>query len=66
MGLLARVSRWGGQRTTHVRLTAEGRTAAERLLAEDRQAEASDLPIDWSQVELPLIELPPEAEGRET
>jgi hypothetical protein len=61
MGLLARVSRWGGRRTTHVRLSTEGRTAAERLLVEDRQAETPDLPIEWSQVELPLIELPPDA-----
>jgi len=66
LDLLARISRWGGRRTTHVRLSVEGRTAAEHLLAEDRQAEASNLPIDWSQVKLPLIELPPEAEGGET
>ncbi|MBE3123214.1 MAG: hypothetical protein IMZ65_00235 [Planctomycetes bacterium] len=31
MGLVLRVNRWGGSKTTHVRLTAGGRAEAERL-----------------------------------
>jgi hypothetical protein len=38
MGLVVRVNRWGGSKTTHVRLTATGRTEAERLV---RQQEAA-------------------------
>jgi hypothetical protein len=36
-GLVERVSRWGGRRTTHVRLTAFGRAEAQRL-ADEREA----------------------------
>jgi len=37
-GLVVRLSRWGGTKTTHVRLTPYGRAEAERLLAEQEAA----------------------------
>jgi DNA-binding MarR family transcriptional regulator len=33
-GLLVRVREWGHRRTTHIRLTAEGRSEAEQILFE--------------------------------
>jgi hypothetical protein len=38
MGLVLRVNRWGGSKTTHVRLTASGRTEAERMVREQEAA----------------------------
>jgi len=38
MGLVLRVNRWGGSKTTHVRLTASGRAEAERLVREQEAA----------------------------
>jgi hypothetical protein len=38
MGLVLRVNRWGGSKTTHVRLTAAGRAEAERLVADQDAA----------------------------
>ena len=51
MGLVVRVSRWGGSKTTHVRLTPLGRAEAERLLADQEAALAAllkdfDLSVD--------------------
>lgn len=42
MGLVVRVNRWGGRRTTHVRLTPLGRAQAERVAGE-HQAELDKL-----------------------
>ena len=41
MGLVVRVSRWGGGRATHVYLTPLGRTEAERLVADQDTAMAA-------------------------
>jgi len=41
MGLVLRVNRWGGSKTTHVRLTPLGRAEAERLVAEQEAALAA-------------------------
>jgi len=38
MGLLVRVSRWGGRRATHVRLTPAGRAEAEHVAQEHEAA----------------------------
>lgn len=38
MGLVLRVNRWGGSKTTHVRLTATGRAEAERLACQQEAA----------------------------
>ena len=38
MGLVVRANRWGGSKTTHVRLTASGRAEAERLVLEQEAA----------------------------
>jgi len=37
MGLVLRVNRWGGSRTTHVRLTPGGQAEAERLAKEQEE-----------------------------
>ena len=37
LDLLARISRWGGRRATHVQLTALGRAAAEKIALENEQ-----------------------------
>ena len=65
MGLLVRCNPFGGQRTTHLKLTPAGRHAAERLLAEEcaQGADGIDEMIDWSSVELMPIEMPPEGNG---
>ena len=42
MGLLVRISRWGGRRSTHVRLTPPGRAEAERL-AREQEADLAEL-----------------------
>ena len=62
MGLLVRCNPFGGQRTTHLKLTPAGRHAAQRLLAEEYAQSADDIDemIDWSSVELMPIEMPPE------
>jgi len=52
MGLLVRVSRWGGRRTTHVRLTPAGLAAAERVLRE-QQAESEALIARLGPIEMP-------------
>lgn len=52
MGLLVRVSRWGGRRTTHVRLTSAGLAAAEGVLRE-RQAEADALMAELGAIKMP-------------
>ena len=59
MGLLVRVSRWGGRRTTHVRLTPAGLAAAERVLRE-RQAEADALMAKLGPIEMPEETAPPD------
>lgn len=41
MGLVVRVSRWGGSRATHVQLTDAGRAEAERLMADQEAAMAA-------------------------
>jgi DNA-binding MarR family transcriptional regulator len=41
MGLVLRVNRWGGNKTTHVRLTASGRAEAERLAKEQEESVAA-------------------------
>jgi hypothetical protein len=41
MGLVLRVNRWGGSRTTHVQLTADGRAEAERLAKEQEESVAA-------------------------
>ena len=41
MGLVLRVNRWGGSKTTHVRLTASGRAEAERLAKEQEESVAA-------------------------
>jgi hypothetical protein len=53
MGLVLRVNRWGGSRTTHVQMTAGGRAEAERLAKEQEESVAAllstlalQLPID--------------------
>ena len=43
MGLVVRVNRWGGSKTTHVRLTPRGRAEAERLVADQDAAMAAIL-----------------------
>lgn len=43
MGLVLRVNRWGGSKTTHVRLTAGGRAEAERLAKEQEESVAAIL-----------------------
>ena len=63
LGLIERHNPYGGRRTSHLRLTEAGRVLAERLLAEEMGTD-SDTPgqgMDWSNVELMPIELPPEA-----
>ena len=40
LDLLARISRWGGRRATHVQLTALGRAAAEKIAWENEQGPA--------------------------
>jgi hypothetical protein len=45
-GLVARINRWGGSRTTHVQLTDMGRAEAERLVAEQAAAPADRPPGD--------------------
>ena len=64
MGLLVRCNPFGGQRTTHLKLTPTGRHAAERLLAEETGVSEDDIDemIDWSKVELMPIEVPQETE----
>ncbi len=64
MGLLVRCNPFGGQRTTHLKLTPAGRHAAERLLAEETGVSEDDIDetIDWSKVELMPIEMPQETE----
>lgn len=52
-GLVERISRWGGTRTTHVCLTARGRAEAERL-AKQRDAELDELMRGM--MEFPLID----------
>ena len=37
LDLLARISRWGGRRATHVQLTALGRAEAEKIAWDDEQ-----------------------------
>jgi hypothetical protein len=62
MGLLVRCNPFGGQRTTHLKLTPGGRHTAERFLAEEYAQGADDIDemIDWSSVELMHIEIPQE------
>lgn len=62
MGLVVRCNPFGGQRTTHLKLTPAGRRVAERLLAEEygQDGNGVDEIIDWSNVELMPIEMPPE------
>jgi DNA-binding MarR family transcriptional regulator len=52
MGLVARINRWGGAKTTHVQLTDTGRALAEHLAAEQEAALAAML-------EGMTIEIPP-------
>jgi hypothetical protein len=52
MGLVARINRWGGTKTTHVQLTDAGRALAEQMAAEQEAALAAML-------EGMTIELPP-------
>ena len=50
MGLVLRINRWGGSKTTHVRLTPEGRAEAERLAKEQDESVAallSALAAQW-------------------
>lgn len=60
MGLLVRCNPIGGRRTTHLKLTAAGKLAAERLWAEEigQAGPDVDLTIDWSTVQFEPIELP--------
>jgi hypothetical protein len=37
LDLLARISRWGGRRATHVQLTALGRAEVEKIVLENEQ-----------------------------
>ena len=55
LGLIVRVNRWGGRRTTHVQLTPAGRSAAE-CVARQRQAEADKLMAQLLPIEMPLGE----------
>lgn len=59
MGLLVRCNDFGGRRTTHLKLTPQGRRAAERVLAEEYGLDG-DEGIDWSNVEFMPIEMPEE------
>jgi hypothetical protein len=52
MGLVLRLNRWGGSKTTHVRLTPLGRAEAERLAGE-RHAEMEALLADLPPIDLP-------------
>ena len=52
MGLVLRVNRWGGSKTTHVRLTAGGMAEAERLAKEQEESVAALLSA--LAVQLPL------------
>lgn len=60
MGLIERHSMAGGRRTTHLKLTPEGRRMAEQILAEKYGLEGGDEAIDWSAVEFLPIEMPEE------
>ena len=64
MGLLERHNLHGGRRTSHLKLTSAGRRVAERLLAEECGQGGGDIDetIDWSNVELMHIEMPPETD----
>jgi hypothetical protein len=61
MGLIVRHNPYGGRRTSHLRLTEAGRVLAEHLLVEDlgTEGDTNGQAIDWSNVELMPIELPP-------
>lgn len=55
-GLVERVRRWGGQRSTHVRLTPLGRSEAERLHVErEAQAEALTKDLVWDLDDLAVV-----------
>ena len=41
VGLVLRINRWGGSKTTHVQLTASGRAEAERLAREQEESVAA-------------------------
>ena len=58
MGLIDRVSRWGGRRTTHIRLTPLGREMAEQVLRE-QQEELDALLAALGPIELPDEGAPP-------
>ena len=59
-GLVERVSRWGGRRTTHLRLTPAGRRLA-RELAEEESAEPIE-PIDIESLTFEPFYLPEEGD----
>jgi len=60
MGLVVRVSRWGGSRATHVQLTDMGRAEAERLVA-DQDAAMAALLKDLAPLVESLIQAPQES-----
>jgi len=69
-GLLIRVSRWGGRRTTHVRLTPSGKRRAEGLLSKpdvEAAQESPDIaepepentePVNWANLVLLPLRFP--------
>ena len=52
MGLVVRVNRWGGNKTTHVRLTTDGRDLAQQLAKQQEESLAAML--EGLTIELPL------------
>jgi hypothetical protein len=56
MGLVLRVNRWGGSKTTHVRLTASGRAEAERLAKEQEESVAALLSTLALQLPIELLD----------
>jgi hypothetical protein len=52
MGLVVRINRWGGHRTTHVRLTRAGQQEARRLLQE-QEAEMDRLLAELGPIMMP-------------
>jgi hypothetical protein len=62
MGMLVRCNLSGGRRTTHLKLTPAGTRAAERLLAEEEAGGLAET-IDWSGLEIMLVDMPSESEN---